>query len=590
MRIMRSRSWNRFPDTLLVLLPSGALVAACNDYNCHDLAACPLPIPAEAGVPTTDLGPSSGSTMAESSNTEAFNSGVSQPGAHTSASEATEGDWETSTGKTSQVASTSERMSTDEQSATGGREDSTTANPNQTEGEAGVDTTSSPVSSSGSPECEKATDCDDGLQCNGLERCLEGECAPSTEPFCASSAHCDTFCSEGENAPRCFVEPQDEDGDGEGSPLCEAAPGDDCNDDDEFVFSTATEVCNGVDNNCNNQDDVTELGLANEYKSLQTGAGAVIGAWSEELEGFAILEWFSSKLRYYWANTTGTITSPKELTGSGFTYDIAAGHDGFAYTGASFQIVDKDGNMKLPSPPTLATGVRGSAVVSVPEGWVALYVTDAADTPFGKRFDTTGAELGSGPVTVGITSDTPSRIQASTLGSQLGIVWDAADGVYLSRYTDQLGKLESRQLNDAGRFASIASGADRYGVAWVEDETSIRYTEISPDGETLCGPNFVGVTVYTGGSYNRLSLARYREGFAVLFTDQRNNRLYLLRISDGCQVHLPALDFEDGHISYKNDVRLNGNANGLIATWRDGSSDPRYRLLGGHLCDAPSEN
>jgi hypothetical protein len=226
-------------------------------------------------------------------------------------------------------------------------------------------------------------------------------------------------------------------------------------------------------------------------------------------------------------------------------------------------------------------------VVPTAGGWLALYTTDSAAAPFGKRFDVDGVEVGSGSVAVGIEADTPSHIQASVLGAQVGIVWDAVDGVYFSQYTDQLGKLESRRLHDTGRSAAIASGSDRYAIAWVEDDTSIRYAEISPDGETLCGPDFVAVTVYSGGNYNKLSLARSREGFVVLFTDQRNNRLYLLRIADSCQVQLPAIDFEDGRLSYKNDVRLNGTESGLIATWRDGSSDPRYRILGGSLCDSP---
>ena len=89
--------------------------------------------------------------------------------------------------------------------------------------------------------CRTDLDCDDGLFCNGVERCLaSGECLPGT-------ASCEVRCDEA--ADRCD-DCEDADGDGFTSAAC---GGPDCDDDDPDVRPNATEVCDfaGVDEDCN---------------------------------------------------------------------------------------------------------------------------------------------------------------------------------------------------------------------------------------------------------------------------------------------------------------------------------------------------
>ena len=47
------------------------------------------------------------------------------------------------------------------------------------------------------PACERDSDCDDGLFCNGAETCVAGGCMPGTAPDCDDAVMCTTdICDE----------------------------------------------------------------------------------------------------------------------------------------------------------------------------------------------------------------------------------------------------------------------------------------------------------------------------------------------------------------------------------------------------------
>ncbi|MCZ7683000.1 MAG: MopE-related protein [Sandaracinaceae bacterium] len=105
---------------------------------------------------------------------------------------------------------------------------------------------------SGAGGCASA--CDDGVFCNGAERCESGACVSGASP-CAASLVCD------EDAREC-VDPMgcaDRDGDGHSDVAC---GGDDCDDDDGARFPGNTEVCDARlhDEDC----DPTTLGGVDE--------------------------------------------------------------------------------------------------------------------------------------------------------------------------------------------------------------------------------------------------------------------------------------------------------------------------------------
>ncbi|MFP4524437.1 MAG: MopE-related protein [Candidatus Woesearchaeota archaeon] len=110
--------------------------------------------------------------------------------------------------------------------------------------------------------CEDCSECTDGScssACEAGEHCSSsGNCVECTE-----DSHCtDGYCSSNE------CEPCDSDGDGSDSPQC---GGSDCDDDNEDVYPGATEVCDGVDNDCDG--DVDEgVGYCHEEDPDCTGS------------------------------------------------------------------------------------------------------------------------------------------------------------------------------------------------------------------------------------------------------------------------------------------------------------------------------
>lgn len=99
--------------------------------------------------------------------------------------------------------------------------------------------------------CQDAIDCDDGDPCNGAEVCNGGTCGPSLSPPCDDDDPCTTdICID--EASTCRYEPLDADGDGQ-SPL--ECGGTDCDDTSELALSGGTEICDGLDNDCENGAD-----------------------------------------------------------------------------------------------------------------------------------------------------------------------------------------------------------------------------------------------------------------------------------------------------------------------------------------------
>ncbi len=138
----------------------------------------------------------------------------------------------------------------------------------------GADAGAAPVPDTG-PECTSASDCDDGLFCNGTEGCsVAGRCVLGTPMRCEDGVTCTTdVCSEA--LRRCTFEVPDVDGDGAGDARCldgTGAPlGDDCADDDPARFPGNREVCDAAmhDEDC---DPRTHGGLDADGDGVESSA------------------------------------------------------------------------------------------------------------------------------------------------------------------------------------------------------------------------------------------------------------------------------------------------------------------------------
>ncbi len=100
------------------------------------------------------------------------------------------------------------------------------------------------------------TKCDDGVYCDGAEKCdPRSGCVPGPVIDCSSGDTCMIDrCVEATHG--CTHVPRDVDGDGDPTNACPAEGGKDCDDHDPTVNSKTQEVCaNGKDDNCNGTVD-----------------------------------------------------------------------------------------------------------------------------------------------------------------------------------------------------------------------------------------------------------------------------------------------------------------------------------------------
>jgi hypothetical protein len=113
-------------------------------------------------------------------------------------------------------------------------------------------------------------------------------------------------------AGSCSLQPKDIDKDGYGDALCPGTTGNDCDDTQATVHPTATELCDGMDNDCNGKGDI-EDGLplsgtepSSPYSSNYLGAlmyQKLYGSWVEAMQSY----YFISGLGLQRVNRDGTV-------------------------------------------------------------------------------------------------------------------------------------------------------------------------------------------------------------------------------------------------------------------------------------------
>jgi hypothetical protein len=123
--------------------------------------------------------------------------------------------------------------------------------------------------------CVSDLGCDDGVLCNGAERCVGGYCMPASHGACDDNNPCtvDT-CNEGtKSCTHTSTGASDVDHDGHYDIAC-GGDADDCDDSNPDVYPGHAEICDGVDNNCNGivDEGVWRAGLVKVLSPLDGGA------------------------------------------------------------------------------------------------------------------------------------------------------------------------------------------------------------------------------------------------------------------------------------------------------------------------------
>ncbi|MBK7402793.1 MAG: putative metal-binding motif-containing protein [Myxococcales bacterium] len=251
------------------------------------------------------------------------------------------------------------------------------------------------------PTCIADGDCDDGVFCNGAERCVAGACVAAVEGPCVSHVGCVIDgCSE--STKKCTHTPDpgkaiDFDKDGYVSAEC---GGPDCDDKDPNVFPGAPELCDGKDNNCDGKIDNGAVLVRGKAwtNNPDTSYGPRVSARLGTLDGKTLL-----------LTDTSATSSTISYRVFGETFDV---------NGKSF------GEKSVFTEKTLGYGVQLDDLKSLGTGALLLH-----RVPTGVRQATLLA------ADLSVTWSKPiSTLESSSLGG--GVAWNGTDWVAVyGRYT-----------------------------------------------------------------------------------------------------------------------------------------------------------
>jgi len=404
------------------------------------------------------------------------------------------------------------------------------------------------------PQCQEHADCDDGAACNGEEQCVAGFCTAGDAVVCAPPDfdHCGAGCVEGVG---CVVFPVDDDGDGFDSAACPGAAGDDCDDTNADVNPAATEVCDGVDNDCNGLlGHADGLALGGEVRTIEAWDRAVT-AWSEADAGFKIVGGnaqgttevlFVGDLSVQGeadVPTQGLLTPPNpvyvymddllvtpdgELT-LGYTY-ADDGLDAFTLT------IDAAGSVGPALPfadgRTMDIARLGAETIGVARTLVGDFLVGSVRP---------GAALQS--VVVG-NAGVSEQARIAAFGDGAAIAWHDTTGVNWSRITrptaggtdagvvDALVASEPEFLSSLGTYPDITSHAQGYAITWRSPE-GVNLLSVDAGGEVICGPVVAKIGNETAPSLFSQTVAYTPRGIHVLATAGSGD-VTLLRFGDDC--------------------------------------------------------
>lgn len=366
--------------------------------------------------------------------------------------------------------------------------------------------------------CRDDGDCNDGLFCNGQERCDEGTCIDGDPVVCDDSDPCTTDrCSEVERD--CVFEAKDADGDGF---IDEACGGDDCDDarDDVYPDALETSCYDDLDQDCRGvtgpQPMIDDVTLPVSGPALPAWTGSTFGIVLDD--GFTVLDvdgaavgastalaahafhgpapvWTGSTFGVVWTEDTGgapghfaLLDAAGTLVGS--TLEVASdvtGRPGIAWTGSEFAV------MWNGSHPASSTGwglvqqkVSADGALTGPDvlcdehggnvggmAWTGdtLFVMRMQDTFISaiKRYDLDGTDLGA-------LSDIPADATCTRFGencmafggSTMAIVYqEGMDGTFLHLHSADGTRLGSQILEAPADHIAVSPTVTWTGSAFV---------------------------------------------------------------------------------------------------------------------------
>jgi hypothetical protein len=438
-------------------------------------------------------------------------------------------------------------------------------------------------------DCESDAECDDGLACNGDERCAGGSCESGEAVACTGAAlGCEAVCQEHATGPRCVTRAADSDGDGHGSATCAAFPGDDCNDHDASVHAGAPERCDASDNDCDGTTDLSD-GLSLESASITLEGVSPSVAWSPHQGAFG-LTWVgrsegasqilggtvsTSGVLEPWSDvpfssTTAAYLSPVLLdTGSGFVALYQTGSRGGQLS--HLAIIGSNGTAQ-----TIPLDGLHADLARVEPG-VFLFAGELMGSLTIEMVPAAVAESSS-------FDSSPISPRIAAVGSNAAVIWQVENSLDVRGLLYLDGQFVEPSFGNVQGAASpdITAMGDGYAAAW-SSSNGVFYQRLNVDGGLPCIGSDVPLPI--AALSDRSVAIAGTDGLAfVLVTDRANNIVHLLRFDDACRL-IDRTEIEVSDVPSRPAIAAGGGH--VAACWSEGTGDDHSecRVMGVELCE-----
>lgn len=453
----------------------------------------------------------------------------------------------------------------------------------------------------------------DGMPNGGCD-CELGDDASCPNPDPETCAvECAVVDDDGDT--QCVVTALDADGDG----FFAACPADlpevvDCDDSRSNVHPEGTEICNGYDDDCDGNIDLTEglpLGGTTQIEETRSAPDVAYDArygdffWvAERGESGTVTLGRLTRTNIYafgevgptsLGNALPQIAASGDAFGVVYTIPDRAGVPSFQ---ASFSLLDSDGVELETTPLGARAGSDPSLAARPGGGWLVSFgrsvggAADADQQEIGAVSSTGSYTAGTSPWSVSEYGAT--RVAAAESGGatiwQTSLTFNVAqtpNTIFWARFdSDGRPVGEPEQLAASGSYPDIATLGENYFMAWAVS-TGISYTLRDSEGAEVCSGGAAFGDGLLGGD-DAVAVDAIGDAIVLLATDHAGGEVGVFQIAANCSVlqHglIPAAaESPDPREPERPSIAHGGDD--VAFAWTEGTYDGHFRVVPSSLCN-----